>query len=56
MSRALRAVVIAATMFDPQIFGGGDGHIIHITPVPERLEGVDWQSGRPGCSAPFPPK
>ena len=33
-------VVIVPTMFDPHFFSDGDGHILHIAPVPERLE--EW--------------
>ena len=40
VAQRTRAIVIAAAMFDTHLFGGGDGHIIHITPVPERLE--EW--------------
>ena len=31
-------VVIAAAMLDAHLFGHGDGHIVHVTPVPDRLE------------------
>ena len=31
-------VVIAAAMLDAYRFGHGDGHIVHITPVPDGLE------------------
>src|ERR1700675_377806 len=29
-----RMVVIAPTIFDPHLFGGGDGHILYIPPAP----------------------
>jgi hypothetical protein len=31
-------IVIAAAMFHAHFFGDGDGHVVHITPVPDRLE------------------
>ena len=33
-------VVISPTMFDPDLFGGGDGHIFNIPSVPDWFE--EW--------------
>lgn len=40
VAQRTRMVVIAPPMFDPHLFSGGDGHILYVSPVPERLE--EW--------------
>ena len=36
--RAPARIVIAAAMFHAHLFGDGDGHVVDVTPVPDRLE------------------
>ena len=38
VAQGSRVVVIAAAMPDAHLFGHGDGHVVHVTPVPNRLE------------------
>ena len=38
VAQGSRLVVISAAMLYAHFFGHGDGHIVHITPVPNRLE------------------
>jgi hypothetical protein len=38
VAQGSRVVVIAAPMPDAHVFGHGDGHVVHVTPVPDRLE------------------